>query len=298
MTLIITLATRNRVIQVSDRRITYRHGGNVFIRQHLNNLGDYGDEDTVKTVYAKCFDAHFAVSFTGLAEINGRPTADFLAAELAGVCDGPMESVFEHFEERIVPDFQRSSILTAFVLSGYSYWKTDNDPHVKNTLFVWSCYTTEPRSLQGGRPHDIFWSIDGSIPKDSQDSLFSELQKELNAICAIRGKGQIDRRSVGSAVEMLVRAIRRAANHCEVGSGIGQNCTSIVLFPNARWVFTGHHKPREITQGYSPPMVLGKTILKALMVAKQGTVLPNGTGMFRFGFHENNQVTMDQVTRW
>lgn len=66
MTLIITLVTSNKVVQVSDRRLT------------LNGELYEPNPDATKQVHAICAGASFTVGYTGVAEINGQGTAEWL----------------------------------------------------------------------------------------------------------------------------------------------------------------------------------------------------------------------------
>lgn len=97
------------------------------------------------------------------------------------------------------------------------------------------------------------------------------------------------------AIEELVRAIRRGARHSNVGKYIGSNCTSVTLSHDFVWVLTGHHKATRTTSAYPPVLVIGKTILRTLMVKQEGECIANGDGMMLFEFDNENHVTMKEV---
>lgn len=139
MTLIITAATPNRIIQVADRRVTHLSSGRVSMRPHKDEEGTYRDDDTNKTIYARCFDAHFVVSYTGLAEVAGEPVFLWLARTLSNVCENGIDSVFAHFDTHVLNVFRRhSSVPTTFILAGFRYVTIGEDPRVVPAVFVWS----------------------------------------------------------------------------------------------------------------------------------------------------------------
>jgi hypothetical protein len=69
MTMIATLVARNKVVQVSDRRLTWPNGG-------------LADDEANKAICVKCNNAHFSIAYTGLAEIGKeRKRTDIWLAE-------------------------------------------------------------------------------------------------------------------------------------------------------------------------------------------------------------------------
>jgi hypothetical protein len=57
MTLIFTLATYNKIVQVSDRRLTWSDGR-------------IADDEANKAICVSCKDACFSVAYTGLAVVG------------------------------------------------------------------------------------------------------------------------------------------------------------------------------------------------------------------------------------
>jgi hypothetical protein len=70
MTFIISVATRFAAFQVSDTRLTDAIGGTIF------------DDLSVKTTVVDCRDAKLAISYTGIASIDGINTGEWIARKL------------------------------------------------------------------------------------------------------------------------------------------------------------------------------------------------------------------------
>ncbi len=71
MTLILTLLATNKIVQVSDRRLT------------LN--GETCDSNANKLVCVGCDDARFSVGYTGVAEIDGQRTDYWLKNQVKAI---------------------------------------------------------------------------------------------------------------------------------------------------------------------------------------------------------------------
>lgn len=89
MTLILTLVSSNKVVQVSDRRLT---------------LGkDIHDVNANKAICVGCSDARFSVGYTGVAEIDGQRTDYWLVDQISSVFQSGNEdvlTVYKTLQER------------------------------------------------------------------------------------------------------------------------------------------------------------------------------------------------------
>jgi hypothetical protein len=119
VTLILTMVSPKRVIQVSDRRITL---------SWPNGTSTVKDDDENKSLYVLYADANFAVSYTGIARIQNEPTHNWLAKKLAhsGMLNLGLAHVKKCIRTDIVIETRRYSprqggkiTPTIFVLAGY-----------------------------------------------------------------------------------------------------------------------------------------------------------------------------------
>lgn len=69
MTLILTLVSTNKIVQVSDRRLT------------LN--GEIHESNATKAICVSCSNAHFSVGYTGVAEIDGKRTDYWIVDQIS-----------------------------------------------------------------------------------------------------------------------------------------------------------------------------------------------------------------------
>lgn len=69
MTLILTLVSTNKIVQVSDRRLT------------LN--GEIHESNATKAICVSCSNAHFSVGYTGVAEIDDKRTDYWIVDQIS-----------------------------------------------------------------------------------------------------------------------------------------------------------------------------------------------------------------------
>src|SRR5437016_4841959 len=94
MTLILSLATPEFVVQVSDRRLTTLRPGTTqfdIVDDNRNKIVDWGN----RVVFG----------YTGLAQINGISTDDWLARSLASIGNTDLNLVLKHVRDRATQDF-------------------------------------------------------------------------------------------------------------------------------------------------------------------------------------------------
>ena len=215
MTLIVSIINKRRAIQVSVRRITSNYGSAVVLHS----------DDQNKSLYVRCQDGHFALSYTGLARIQHQGTDQYLAKTLAmanipyrsvkdalNLLEGPVRAAFQDELQRlprIVP--------TLFVIGGIAFGgkrraKGMVHGHVALTHGKYSQIVDDSKE----KVH-AFGSI-SAIPVASEKRL-----KDLAQSGFFR---TADR---ASAVEELVKFIRASSSTTADGRYVGRACVSTVI---------------------------------------------------------------------
>ncbi len=263
MTLILTLLATNKIVQVSDRRLT------------LN--GKTCDSNANKLVCVGCDDAHFSVGYTGVAEIDGQGTDYWLVDQIESIFASGHRNVLTIYKEltnkatkaisrlRYVPWRYRGLTL---VLAGYRA--------ISGTVVPFLAYISNI-DLDAASPFDVQrtffregWMYDPRPSADQQilyingaKGAFTAGDKHANAILRRywETKRLLRRIDLGYRPESRVSAdrmawlVRQATKHPQCGPLIGPDCLSVVIHPDNSEMPTHYHPEKSTTVEYGPHLV-------------------------------------------
>jgi hypothetical protein len=275
MTLVLTVATANKVIQASDRLITYPNGT---------------DYDANKAIIVTCRDAHFVISFTGAALIGtGRPTdewiGDYLTTCMAYNLD--MHSIAAMLSTNANRNYAKFSVkYLSMILCGYwqsrefagliSNFEQWNPPKqfVPGNKFGWHYVVSRERSASRG---SLFISIEGR-----SDLVSKDMSRKIKWL---RKKRFFHNNNSETIAAKLVSVIREIA--ATPGSMVGRDCLTVALQRDAQ-------KPGEIQ--FHPngkrPLICGPYVVApGISIKKLETNVPSGwtINLFPKGkSHENS----------
>ena len=107
MTLLITAMTADKVVQASDRRLTWTDG-----RVYSDNAN--------KAVCVQCRDARFTVAYTGLAHVGRVPSDEWLLDCLLAMSafDMPVRMIVDNLKRNLTTAFSKKT-QTTFVMAGF-----------------------------------------------------------------------------------------------------------------------------------------------------------------------------------
>ncbi len=270
MTLIITILSNNKVVQVSDTRLT------------LN--GRVHDAHAIKAVSVACADAQFCIGYTGVAEIEGQRTDHWLVEQVAAIFDSGYHGIravqWELGEraEQAMPRLRykgmrvkRESRALQLVMAGYHH--SENGPlsrpfvtSISNTRFqgidkplaVEDEFVIDPNMLRPGLPNSEYTgTMVGAVPAIMGDDAYAkEAHKTLNQVMRQLKRIDLGEKPSGKATaERLVDVIRQASKHPRYGYLIGRDCLSVVLHPNDRMPWTYYHPEAASTTTRLPHVV-------------------------------------------
>lgn len=256
MTLIMTAMTKLDVVQASDRRLT--RNGNLY------------DDSANKAVCVACSDARFAMAYTGIAEIQGTRTdewlVDFLASEGAGGMK--LASICEALRSRATTDLSNvppKHRRITFALGGFRNTTPfaaaisnfeDNKGHSLNygdssfniNVWSWSSGTANLGKTQ--------LMIHGR--EDAVRILASQIKKRIR---------QMFRQDGDTVARTLVSLIRAATRDPLSGSLIGRNCMSVVV-PFTGGFRTTYHPDKVSPQVYAPHLISRGMVFKGIEIWK------------------------------
>lgn len=236
MTLIITAVDNDRVVQVSDRRLT-------------DPNGEVHDHGANKAVCIGMGYVHFATSYTGLAYIGGRAREDhrtdyWLLENLGEITrDGEpsLEEICSAISERAasalarLPSNVRRVPLT-FVMAGYDRENRPFRATVTNTRMVSGMMATRDRFISDvrrvypwDRRPDIH--IAGAVAVFEAKDKHARALAELRTIVVKHMKRHGDRLDDMQVARYLVSLVRAATTHPQFGHLIGRDCLSVMAFP-------------------------------------------------------------------
>ncbi|MCL5962180.1 MAG: hypothetical protein M1358_23170 [Chloroflexi bacterium] len=245
MTLIITAVTRDGIVQVSDRRLT--KDGQVY------------DDSSNRAICVSCSDGRLAISYTGLAEIGGQRTDEWLADYLASIVDDRIDtlSVFEALQKRTTSAFSRLRIhqehqeLT-LVLAGprmhlavFGYvsnvldWTGKRLPDVQESFSLgvhWPMISARCRKATV--------QIDGR-----KDAVDETLQNRINKL-----KRKMYFQDSHMVAQALVTIVRAAGQHPQFGKYIGRDCMSVILARTGGFQ-TMYHPDQGDVVNYPPHLI-------------------------------------------
>ena len=124
MILILTLIATNKIVQVSDRRLTLD--------------GETCDTNANKLVCVGCDDARFSVGYTGVAEIGGQRTDYWLVDQISSIFSSGHTDVLTVYKG--LADRATSAVSRAFVMvigpavcshgARSSLWHREHSPRI------------------------------------------------------------------------------------------------------------------------------------------------------------------------
>jgi hypothetical protein len=246
MTLIVTLTSKNKVVQASDRRLT------------LN--GKLYDDHSNKAVSVICDDAIFSVAYTGLAEIQHKDTRHrirtdrWIADTLWNLMqDGnkDIRSLFYAFAGQTEETYRKMRLPltnqgTTFVFAGFFY--RSRAIAFKGTVsnFIFDAhgnfkvnreFRTDVQSFRLDVPdHESTVSISGSIrallSKDAMaKSVFRQTRRMHDQMKMTEREGV--KQGKHWVADQLVQIIRMASHHPEHGKYINRDCMAVHMMPYA-----------------------------------------------------------------
>lgn len=267
MTLILTLIATNKIVQVSDRRLT------------LN--GKTCDSNANKLVCVGCDDARFSVGYTGVAEIDGQGTGYWLVDQIESIFRSGHQdvlTVYKMLEEKATkavsrlqykgrPVHPQGKGLT-LVLTGYR--------EISGTVVPFLAYVSNV-ALDAASPFGVQtsffrkgWMYDPRPAADRQklyingaEGAFTAGDKPANTILkryweTKRLLRKIDlgyRPESRTTAERLAWLVRQATKHPRYGPLVGPDCLSVVIHPDNPGMPTHYHPEKATTIEYGPHLV-------------------------------------------
>lgn len=246
MALIITAVTRDGIVQVSDKRLA--KGGQAY------------DDASNKAVCISCSDGPLAISYIGLAEIDGRRTDEWLVGCLASIGDGQIDtlSLFEALHKRATSAFahlrnpQEHRELT-FVLAGprkhlaiFGYVSNVLDWNGRRLPDVQESFTLGVRwPMIRARCRKAIVQIDGC-----KDAVDETLRKRINKL-----KRRMYFQDSYTVAHALVTIVRAAERHPQFGRYIARDCVSVIVFREGGFQ-TMYHPDKGAHVSYAPNLIV------------------------------------------
>jgi len=245
MTLIITALADDAVVQLSDRRLT-RADGSV------------SSENAIKSICVDCVDARFSVAYTGLAEIDTKPTdywlVDFLTRSRAALKTFPKlvysvaEFATDRFRQLLYLGDRRGLTL---VFSGFG-------PPGAALALVSNQQDSSGRWLSAvsDRFEAGFWLRNNRVLRKLAlmvNGAEAAVTPDLRAAVRCSRRRFLDR-SPEERVTFLVEVLRRAAKHPLHGRLIGNDCMGVVVTPDGGFRAT-YHTETDTAVSYMPHYV-------------------------------------------
>jgi hypothetical protein len=247
MTLIISLATADRVIQVSDRRAT-------------SVDGKVRDDSYNKAISVRCKDAVFAMSYTGTAAVGRLRTDFWIVQTLSEMNAGQMmlADLVEQLPTRLAsafPTFGDSRL--SLVAGGY----LGTTPF---SLLISNFERINGRPQPRGLPAFI---ADAWIPRKGfkRRKLFCLMVNGAEQTVSERLEFRVKRfrktelfrqATTDAIVAWMVSIVREAADNPGQGWAIGKDCMSIAMESDpAAEISCVYHPVGETTIGYAPHII-------------------------------------------
>lgn len=271
MTLVISILTKNKVVQVADTRLTFPDGS-----EHK--------ADAVKSVCVSCEDAYFTIGYSGVAEITGQPLDEWLKDRVSELMTAGFHGAKQITDELVISlDTELASLTYGgrrvgrqykgllLALAGFRHdlegQKTFTLPFLVTVSNVkrWElgepievadqfrCETYALRSaVPGSKPRrtdaEPVFVVNGErLALFAHDEHAEETKKMLNSVR--RWLPRIDqepRSDARTSAKRVAEVIQRASTHPKYGKYIGADCISVVMHPNSREMFSYYH-PLEAT---------------------------------------------------
>ena len=266
MTLILTLVATNKIVQVSDRRLTLD--------------GEVCDSNANKLVCVGCDDAHFSIGYTGVAEIAGQSTDYWLVDQI--------ESIFSSGHRDILNVYNELADKATTAVRGLRYKGRPVHPKYKGLTLALAGFrqingTTVPFlayisnvDLDAPSPFDVQtsffrkgWMYDPRPPADKQmlyingaEGAFTARDKPANTILKrywetkrLLRKVDLYRTEGRTTAARMAWLVRQATKHPRYGPYIGPDCLSVVLHPDNPGMPTHYHPEKAATIEHMPHLV-------------------------------------------
>ncbi len=298
MTLILTALSPQRVVQVSDRKLT--HPG-----------GRTATDDANKAVIVYCDDGRFSVAYTGLAHVRDKDSrvlvrtdrwiADCMVSFLQRPGRWGCRELYNAFQVHATETFEGTRNVpltrkaTAFVFAGFYFWATPEGKVVGSPVAgSLSNMTITPA---GGikverdfatvrtwapahtmRTNEIAIWADGMVPAlASRDAIAKAISRRTRVLHRRlqRVEQGAPQRSREDVAKELVSVVRMASRHPEHGKFIGRDCTVAACEFNEEGFLADTYKENSIEHNF-PYMVTRDMVLAgSFSITRE-----DGTGAF------------------
>lgn len=261
MTLIFNLATADRVVQVSDRRLTWSNGKI--------------DDDCNKVICATCVDAYFTIGYTGLATIGGK-TDDWLLNYLQEIKINELQlrSVVEQLTDEITEILSKVRVDKkdkgiTFVFCGFRE-KIPFILHISNL----ENENAEPLSYVDDVFHmGILSKRAEALPKKTlmvqyhgmESAVIQPIHKRIDRLA----RRKFFHNNEGEVIaQEIVNLIRAAARTPSYGKYIGRNCMAVIVSPpGSEQGFKSIYYPDLASpEEFMPHLLLGGTAFKDIRI--------------------------------
>lgn len=268
MTLIITQVASNKVVQVSDQRLT---------------LGrELYDAKAIKAVCVACSNARFIIGYTGLAEINDTRTDYWIRDAVSKVFHAgnyDINSVLTGLGnqarrdvsnltfrgKKVRPEFKALMFAVAgfcvtergqqtpfYACTSNAIAEQNRDPHIQDR-FTHQVITGLPSS----GPDEQFLNVVGTRACfETDDAAAEKLRKKF-----AKTRRTLRRVDLGpqpearTSVDLLVQITRQASSHPLHGYAVGPDCMSAVLHPGQEAIRADYHPEDAARIEYMPHLV-------------------------------------------
>ena len=270
MTLIITILSNNKVIQVADCRLT------------LNGL--LHDATAIKAVGVSCTDAQFCIGYTGVAEIEGKRTDYWLVDQVSDILNSSHHSIKALTWELAVRVEKAMLKLRykgrpvkwegrAFALTLAGYHNTEDGPLTRPFVTtisnmrhrglgvspgVETIFTVTSSMLRPGLPNSEYTGlISGAVSAIMAEDEYAKRAHTMlkQVMRQIKRVDLVETPSGKFTVDRLVAVVRQASKHQKYGRLIGRDCLAVVIHPNARTMGTYYHPEKASTMIRLPHLV-------------------------------------------
>ncbi len=270
MTLITSIIGKNKVVQVSDTRLTLR--------------GQETDADAIKAVCVGCNDARFSIGYSGVGEIEGQRTDYWLVDQVNSIFDSGRYGVKAIMWELAVAaenamprlrygglPVRRQDRWLQLELVGYHH--SEEGPFsrpfsitIANTRSrgvgvpygVESEFIIKPSMLKPGLPDNETYGImiGATAAILAEDEHAKENLKSLNQVLRQLRRVDLGQQPSGrTTAERLVWVMREASKHPKYGKYIGRNFLSVVIHPDSPAMATYYHPSEAVALERGPHLV-------------------------------------------
>ena len=263
MTQIFTVLTFNKVVQVSDRRLTWPDGS-------------LADDHANKAVCVSCADGWFAISYTGAAQVgrSRTPTDEWLVELLSSADAGSLVSadvieLIRSSADASSLNGRTSVIPTCFVAAGFVHvsearvtpllWEVRNYDETGGRLALRGFVTQYCRLKAGADPRTaLVITVAGS-----DSSVTKPIRHRLKKLVKQRF---FQTEPVDAVSRKLVSLTRLAASTEAAADRVGRNCMAVSLEPTSQ-IFSAQYHPDGTDQmSYGPHFVQPGMAFKGLQI--------------------------------